>query len=329
MVEDFEPFQQFICSTVEKNPELQVVCKASDGLEAVQQAQKIRPDLILIDVGLPKLNGIEAARQIRKIIPRSKILFLSQNSDADVVQRAFEVGGNGYVLKTMAGTDLLPAIRAVIRGDRFLSSRLADLKDSDNPSEHRAQPGRLTSQTEKDGAYRHQVEFHTDADSLLDGFARFIQTALTAGKVVVAIVTESHREKLMKKLLADKVLDPVSIESRYISVDAEKALSAFMVNDLPDKLKFLKLVEELTAAAQAATGDSAPVAACGECASILWAEGKLDAAIQVERLCKEIAQSQKVDILCGYLLNKCSDREQNELCERLGAENLLMHFNLS
>ncbi len=326
VVEDFEPFQQFICSMVDKNPGLRVISKASDGLEAVEQAQRIRPDLILIDVGLPKLNGIDATRQIREIVPNCKILFLSQNSDADVVQKAFEVGGNGYVLKTMAGTDLLPAIEAVLSGRRFLSSGLAFFKD---PVPRGVEPDRLPSQTEKDASYRHQVEFHTDADSLLDGFARFVQCALTAGKAAIAIVTEPHREKLMQKLLADKVLDPASIESRYISVDAEKALSAFMVNDAPDKLKFVKLVGELTETAQAATGNSVPVAACGECASILWAEGKLDAAIQVERLCKEIAQSQKVDILCGYLLNKCSDREQNELCERLGAENLLVHFNQS
>jgi DNA-binding NarL/FixJ family response regulator len=149
VVEDFEPFQHFICSTLEKNPGLRVICKASDGVAAVQQAQRIRPDLILIDVGLPKLNGIEAARQIRDTAPNSKILFLSQNSDANVVQRAFDVGANGYVLKTMAGTDLLPAIDAVISGQRFLSSGLPDFSDPDKPDGRRVPRNRLSPKTAK------------------------------------------------------------------------------------------------------------------------------------------------------------------------------------
>jgi DNA-binding NarL/FixJ family response regulator len=124
VVEDFEPFQEFICSALEKKPQLQVICKAQDGSEAVQQARKLQPDLIVIDVGLPKVHGIEAIRQIREYVPKSIVLFVSQNSDADVVQRAFEVGGKGYVLKAQAGSDLLPAVEAVLQGHRFVSRGL-------------------------------------------------------------------------------------------------------------------------------------------------------------------------------------------------------------
>ena len=122
VVEDFAPFRQFICSTLEKRPELQVVCEVSDGLQAVQEAEKLKPDLILLDVGLPTLNGIEAARQIRKLVPESKIIFVSQESSADVVQEALSVGAWGYVVKTKAASDLLPAIEAVILGEHFVSS---------------------------------------------------------------------------------------------------------------------------------------------------------------------------------------------------------------
>jgi two-component system response regulator NreC len=134
VVEDFEPFQDFICSTLEKKPQLQVICKAQDGSEAVRQARKLQPDLIVIDVGLPKVHGIEAVRQIREHVPKSIVLFVSQNSDADVVQRAFEVGGKGYVLKSQAGSDLLPAVEAVLRGQRFVSGGLREhgFTDPDN-----------------------------------------------------------------------------------------------------------------------------------------------------------------------------------------------------
>jgi len=122
IVEDFVPFRQFVCSTLGTKPELQVVGEASDGLEAVQKAEELKPDLILLDIGLPSLNGIGAARQIRKLSPESKIIFLSQESSADVIQEALDLGAWAYVVKTRAESDLLAAIEAVLRGKRFVSS---------------------------------------------------------------------------------------------------------------------------------------------------------------------------------------------------------------
>jgi DNA-binding NarL/FixJ family response regulator len=125
VVEDHEPFRRFICSTLEKRPELQIVGEVSDGLEAVHKAQELQPDLILLDVGLPSLNGIEAARQMRKLSHKSKILFVSQESSADVVQGAFSLGALGYVVKAHAGSELLAAVDAVCQGKRFVSAGLA------------------------------------------------------------------------------------------------------------------------------------------------------------------------------------------------------------
>ena len=116
------PFRRFICSTLEKRPELQVVYEVSDGLEAVQKAEELKPDLILLDIGLPTLNGIEAARQIRNLAPESKIVFVSQESSADVVQAALGVGAWGYVVKTRAESDLLAAVETVLSGRQFVSS---------------------------------------------------------------------------------------------------------------------------------------------------------------------------------------------------------------
>jgi DNA-binding NarL/FixJ family response regulator len=111
---------------LQKEPELLVVGEAEDGLDAVQQAQALKPDLILMDVGLPKLNGIEAANRIRAVAPAAKILFLSTTKDANVVRAALSNGAMGYVLKPDAGTELLSAIEAVLRGEVFVSSRLTE-----------------------------------------------------------------------------------------------------------------------------------------------------------------------------------------------------------
>jgi len=125
VVDDFEAFRRLLCSILEKMPELQVTCQASDGLEAVQRAEELQPDLILLDIGLPTLNGIEAARQIRRLSPESKIIFLTQESSTDVVQEGLNLGARGYVLKTRAALDLVAAVEAVLDGRRFVSAGLS------------------------------------------------------------------------------------------------------------------------------------------------------------------------------------------------------------
>ena len=124
IVDDFEPFRRFVRSLIEKRPELQIVGETSDGLEVIQKVEQLKPDLILLDIGLPSVNGIEAGRQIRKVSPDSKILFVSLESSADVVQEALQLGAQGYLLKADAARELLPAVDAVLQGRQYLSRRL-------------------------------------------------------------------------------------------------------------------------------------------------------------------------------------------------------------
>src|SRR5690348_7567772 len=99
VVEDYEPFRRYVCSMLNKRHDLRIVGEVSDGLEAVNKAATFQPDLILLDIGLPSMNGIEAARRIRKLSPKSKILFVTQESSDDVVQEALNLGAWGYVVK--------------------------------------------------------------------------------------------------------------------------------------------------------------------------------------------------------------------------------------
>jgi len=121
VAEDFVPYRRFTCSTLASLCGLQVVGEASDGLEAIQKAVELRPDLIVLDIGLPILNGIEVAREIRSRVPESIIIFLTQESSADVVQKAFSVGARGYVAKINAVSDLLAAVDEVLLGMTFVS----------------------------------------------------------------------------------------------------------------------------------------------------------------------------------------------------------------
>ena len=103
---------------------MKIVGEAADGVEAIRRAEELKPDLILLDIGLPSLNGIEAARQIRKLAPESKILFVSQESSSEVVHEAFSLGAAGYITKAMASSELLAAVEAVLEGRQFLASGL-------------------------------------------------------------------------------------------------------------------------------------------------------------------------------------------------------------
>ena len=122
IVDDFKDWRRQLHSLLKARPTWQIIDEASDGPEAVQKAEDLKPDLILLDIGLPKLNGIEAAKQIRQRSPSSKIIFLSQNSDGDVVRAALDTGALGYVRKIDAGRELLPAVNAVLRGEQFIGS---------------------------------------------------------------------------------------------------------------------------------------------------------------------------------------------------------------
>ena len=298
VVEDYEPFRRFVCSTLRKSPDLQIVGEVSDGLEAVRKAEELQPDLILLDIGLPTLNGIEAARQIRELAPESRIIFVSQESSADVVQEALGLGALGYVLKPHAGSELLAAVEAVRQGRRYLSGGLSIPRN-------------------------HEVQFYFDDESFLVGFTRFIEAALKAGSAVIVVATESHRNSLFQRLQAQGLNIGTAIEQgSYIPLDVADTLSTFMVNDLPDPVRFLKVAGDLVvAAAKAAKGKRPRVAACGECAPILWVQGKADAAIQVEHLWDEIAKTYDVDILCGYGLQGFQHEQENHIYERICAEH--------
>jgi DNA-binding NarL/FixJ family response regulator len=122
MADDYEGWRRQARSLLQARPQWQVVAEASDGPEAIQKAEELKPDLILLDIGLPKLNGIEAARQIRKLSPGSKIIFLSQYNDHDVVRAALAIGALGYVHKKDALSELLLAVDSVLRSELFVSS---------------------------------------------------------------------------------------------------------------------------------------------------------------------------------------------------------------
>jgi DNA-binding NarL/FixJ family response regulator len=247
VVDDYEPWRIFASNTLQKNPELRVVGEASDGLEAVQKAQDLRPDLILLDIGLPTISGIEMARRILQHSPKIKILFASEQRSSDIAEEALRTGAGGYVLKSKAATELLPAVEAALQGKRFVSASLTNSAFSDPKNERDAH---YCSRDSSNMVRHHEVGFYSDDQQLLDDVTQFIDAALKAGNAAIVAATESHRKSLLRRLQAQGV-DIVAVieQGRYIALDAREALSTFMIDHTLDPTGFMETFGNLIGAA--------------------------------------------------------------------------------
>jgi len=307
VVDDFEDFRRFVSSVLQQSAEFQVT-EASNGLEAVQKAEELQPDLILLDIGLPNLNGLEVAKRVRELAPAAKIVFLSVESSPDIVREALAVGARGYVHKSRCQTDLLPAIKAVLRGKQYVGSGLEFGTNAQHPR-------------------RHEVQFYSADSVVLESFARFVATALEAGDAAIVLATKSHQEGLVQRWKTEGFdIDSAIRQETYISIDAAEMLLTIMVNGVPDVVRFFKLLCGLIESAAKATKKEHPrIAFCGECVGLLCAEGNTNAAIRLEEACNDLVQKYNADILCAYPLSSFDCAEDDLTFKRICAEHTAVY----
>jgi DNA-binding NarL/FixJ family response regulator len=224
VVDDHEPWRSFASRALQKKSELRVISEASDGLEAVQKAQGLRPDLILLDIGLPTVNGIEAARRILQFAPETKILFMSQERSSDIVEEALRTGAGGYIVKSEASADLLPAVEAVLGGKQFVSASLT------GPTRVRHENNHIEPLRRKQVEH-HEMKLHADHAALTEDFAQFTEAALNNGSAVVIIATESLRTSVFQRFRTHSVDLGASAE-RYFPVDISDPLSRFTLDEV-------------------------------------------------------------------------------------------------
>jgi DNA-binding NarL/FixJ family response regulator len=332
LVDDFEEFRRFVSAVLKKRAEFQLY-QASDGEEAIQRAAEFQPDLVLLDIRLPRLNGIEAGRRIREVSPSSKIIFVSQESSVDIVREAMELGAYGYLWKSDAAVELLPAVDAVLQGKLFLSRRVSSLRIDKTHGEEprgRLRPKELSSLRVEERETRriHEVAFHQDDASFVNDFAGFIEAALKASNPVIVLATESHRDGIVQRLEAHGWDITAAVqEGWYISLDTNETLATFMVNDWPDPARFLRVAGDLiTKASRTAKEGHSKVAVCGECAPVLCRRGKTEAAVEVEHLFNVLARRYQIETLCGYVLGDFQRKEDSRIFERVCAEHSATRF---
>jgi CheY-like chemotaxis protein len=289
VVDDFEPWRRHVCRELQESSRWRVVGEAGDGREAVRQAQVLEPDLVLLDINLPAMNGLEAARRMLEHRSTVRILFLTEERSPEIADVAFATGARGYAIKSDTGGRLLRATETIANGGRFLSSALAGRIDCRRLDPHRA-------------GCCHDVGFYSDETALLDDYVGLAEPALRQGDTVIVLADPGRYRAVHDRLAARGVpIERAIDEGRYVSIHPDDILSAFMVNGGPDEAAFRAIATDVIALAQrAATSADRRVVLCGECAPALWRRGLIEAAIRVEYLWDEVSRDRGVETLCAY-----------------------------
>lgn len=279
VAEDFARFRELVRLDLERRPEFRVVTVA-DGLAAVEKVRELRPDLVVLDVGLPALDGLAAARRIRSLSPTSRIVFLTQESAPEIVDEALTLGSDGFIHKPYA-RHLLPTV------DAILDNRLTNGR------------GRMAAAALEGVDPTHHVQFCSDERTLLETGEHFLASALNAADAAIVIATRSHLQQFRRRLERRGGGVARAIEQgSFVIVDAEELAARILSEDATRWQT--PLVQAVESAAAATKRPGPRVAVFGECAGMLWGAGHVDAAIALEQFGVDVAKAMPVDILCTY-----------------------------
>jgi DNA-binding NarL/FixJ family response regulator len=300
VVEDHETWRRHLCSVIGETRQWEAIGTASHGFEAIQKAEALKPDLILLDIGLPDLDGLEVAQRIITDNPGSKILFVSEHQSADVVGAALGTGARGYINKSEAGRELLPAMSAIVQGSWFVGAKFG---------------GRFFDEATDTAAARelrrHEAGLYPDEASLLDDCARFAQSALRSGTSLIAVSPESRREPVERRLRTRGIDVGRALRAgKYRVLEVPATLSTFVVDGRLDEARFWKMASAVVVeAAQATGGHRGRVALYSDCAATLLRNGMVEVAISLEQVADELARTFDLDVFCPYLVGDlhCED----------------------
>lgn len=187
LADDHQVLRDGLKTLLEAQPDIRVVGVAADGREAVTNAAELKPDVVVMDISMPDMNGVEAARRIRAAREQTRIVMLSMHSDAEHVYRALEAGATGYLLKNSAGSELVTAVRAVHAGRRYLTEKINEMVIAGYLGEKRAaSPLESLSKRERD-ILQHIVDGRNNRE--------------TAELLHISVKTvETYRSRMLQKL---------------------------------------------------------------------------------------------------------------------------------
>ena len=281
-------------------PHYEIVGIVADGRALVEAALRLRPDLIIVDITMPLLNGIDAAAQIKESLPGMKLLFVTMHSRAVYIEAAFEAGGAGYVLKSGIREELLDAVQSVLNGRIYVSPNLSTkhLKWFQHEPVT-MDPG--TARILESHCHAHIVYPYSDDRSLVSKVVYFVSNGLGRNGAVILVTTAAHRDAIRRSLKAKWKLEPLEASGQLAFFDAAETMGRFMVNDNPDPKLFEASFRPAIEHAQRdeRTGLKREVWLFGEMVDLLWPVNSA-AAERLEELGNKLVQEYSIRILCAY-----------------------------
>jgi CheY-like chemotaxis protein len=259
-----------------------VVAVATDGQAAIDASHRVDPDAIVMDITMPRLDGFQAVRELRRLESRAKVVFLSMHDSEEYVHESFACGGQGFVVKTRVASDLASALDQTLAGRLFVPS-LKSLFD-----------------VARDGG--HAMQLHRYGSAFLDGAAEFFHLALQRGDATCLIGTELVRQGVNERLRSRGWDVGGSSESeRYRVVDAAEAIGRFMRGDDPDPDRIAEIAGELDQyRLEASEGPVKRLTIMGEMAALLGLRGNSRAVLQIERSWQRLTRGLPFLTLCYY-----------------------------
>jgi DNA-binding NarL/FixJ family response regulator len=335
LVEDFYTFRRAIRTMLEQHRGFQVVGEAANGKEAIQLAGKFLPDIILLDINLPALNGLEALPQILRDSPVSKIVFLTQESSAEVAEEALRLGAHGYVVKTDAGSELLQALEAITCDQRYLSRQLQKRmagKPGPGPggmarTAVQETPVGIRGLPVRPSLCAHEAQYYLQDSDFLESLEGCVSTALHAGDAVIVLLTGSHQRALCQGLQAMglKVNDEIRM-GRLRLLDADAIVAGYLGDELPDETRSREEARLLLESAKKTrTSELSRVCVFGECASLLYAKGNGDVVLMLERFWGELGKTHELYLRCWYQVNPQQLEIDSQFFQRVSEEHSAVH----
>jgi DNA-binding NarL/FixJ family response regulator len=202
VADDHEVVRRGLCALLQAQPDWEICGEAGDGREALEKTQKLKPDVVILDIGMPSLNGLEATRQILKVMPQTKVLILTLHDSDQVVREVLNAGARGFLLKSDAARDLVAAVEALRRDKTYFTSKVAAMVlegylKNGTPGAQAAAPQTRNRLTPRE---REIVQLLAEGKSTKE-------VAVALGLSVKT--AETHRSNIMRKLELHSVSDLV------------------------------------------------------------------------------------------------------------------------
>src|SRR5882757_7353878 len=336
IVDDHEAVRRSIRSHLSGRVEWSVCGEAADGLEAVEKATKLRPDLVLMDVAMPRMDGVQATKIIRREVPEAEVVLISQNDPTAGRIQAIEIGACDFISKGDLSRDLLSIIDKIV-GHRDLKTasdrngRVPGAPESvstvQDPDLKRQNGGGMNGHIHNEpwcglldhAAPRdHIVQLYQDEQFLSRAVCRFAVSAINHGEGVILVPTAAHWNALRPRLEAEGVdVKAAQACGQLTVVDADQLLPNFMRNAMPDSPLFLGLAGETIAKARG--GDRfTKVRWWGEMVNVLWERGDVAASMGLEDLFHKLAHDHEIAIFCSFLMDNFDGDVHARMLPRLG-----------